>query len=84
VGIFSDATFEDLVLPLERKFSLVAMSDGVLEVLPDASMEEKEAHLLAIAGQGVQDADALAAALKLDGEMEVPDDIALLVINRDA
>lgn len=84
VGIFSDATFEDVVLPLGRQFSLVAMSDGVLEVLPDTSMEEKEAHLLAIVGQGVKDADALASALQLDGEMEVPDDIALLVINRDA
>ncbi|MDF2445436.1 MAG: Two-component system response regulator [Moraxellaceae bacterium] len=84
VGIFSDATFEDIVLPLARKFSLVAMSDGVLEVLPEESMEEKEAHLLAIVGQGHQDADALAAALHLDGEVEVPDDIALLVINRDA
>lgn len=84
VGIFSDATFEDLVLPLGSKFSLVAMSDGVLEVLPDASMEQKEAHLLAIVGQGVQDADQLAAKLQLEAEMEVPDDIALLVINRDA
>lgn len=84
VGIFSDATFEDLVLPLGRKFSLVAMSDGVLEVLPESSMDQKEAHLLAIVGQGVQDADQLASLLQLEGEMEVPDDIALLVINRDA
>lgn len=84
VGIFADATFEDVVLPLSSRFSLVAMSDGVLEVLPEQSMEEKEAHLLAAVGQGHRDADALAAALQLDGEVEVPDDIALLVINRDA
>lgn len=84
VGIFSDASYEDVSLPLGRQFTLVAMSDGVLEVLPDATMEQKEAHLLAIVGQGARDADGLAAALQLDGEMEVPDDIALLVINRDA
>lgn len=82
VGIFSDATFEDTVLPLAARFSLVAMSDGVLEVLPQASMEEKEAHLLSVVAQAPRDADALATALALDGEMEVPDDIALLVINR--
>lgn len=82
VGIFSDATFEDVVLPLAQRFSLVTMSDGVLEVLPQGSMEEKEAHLLAVVGKTHQDADALAAALELEGEMEVPDDIALLVINR--
>jgi serine phosphatase RsbU (regulator of sigma subunit) len=84
VGIFSDASYEDVSLPLGTQFTLVAMSDGVLEVLPDATMEQKEAHLLAIVGQGARDADGLAAALQLDGEMEVPDDIALLVINRDA
>lgn len=83
VGIFSDATFEDITLPLAEKFSLVAMSDGVLEVLPEGTMEEKEAHLLAVVGAGHPDADALATALEIDGEMEVPDDIALLVINRN-
>lgn len=82
VGIFSDATFEDVTLPVGQTFSLVAMSDGVLEVLPQGSMEEKEAHLLSIVGAGHSDADALATALEIDGEMEVPDDIALLVINR--
>lgn len=85
VGIFSDASYEDLTLPLAARFSLVAMSDGVLEVLPEESMEEKEAYLLATAGAAHADADALAAALGLDGEVEVevPDDIALLVINRN-
>lgn len=83
VGIFSDATFEDITLPLAEKFSLVAMSDGVLEVLPEGTMEEKEAHLLAVVGAGHPDADALATALDIDGEMEVPDDIALLIINRN-
>lgn len=83
VGIFSDASFEDIVLPIAQRFSLVAMSDGVLEVLPEGSMEEKEAYLLAVVGAGHQDADALATALNIDGEMEVPDDIALLVINRN-
>lgn len=83
VGIFSDATFEDITLPLAEKFSLVAMSDGVLEVLPEGTMEEKEAHLLAVVGAGHPDVDALATALDIDGEMEVPDDIALLIINRN-
>lgn len=82
VGIFSDATFEDVTLPLGKQFSLVAMSDGVLEVLPDATMEAKEAHLLAVVGEGHPDADSLATALSLDGGIEVPDDIALLVIHR--
>jgi len=83
VGIFNDATFEDIVIPLAQKFSLVAMSDGVLEVLPEGSMESKEAHLLQVVANDPKDADALAALLQVDGEMEVPDDIALLVIKRN-
>lgn len=82
VGIFSDATFDDVVLPLGKTFSLVAMSDGILEVLPDKTTEEKEAHLQAIVAQGHADADSLAAALSLDGKESAPDDIALLVISK--
>ena len=84
VGLFSDATFDDIVIPLGQEFSLVVMSDGVLEVLPDGSLESKEAHLLKVVAQKPTDADHLASLLQVDGDMEVPDDIALLVINRNA
>lgn len=84
VGLFSDATFEDVVIPLGQAFSLVVMSDGVLEVLPEGSLEAREAHLLDVVAQGPRDADHLASLLQVDGDMEVPDDIALLVINRNA
>ncbi|MFP5431291.1 MAG: response regulator [Gammaproteobacteria bacterium] len=83
VGLFSDATFEDVVIPLGQAFSLVVMSDGVLEVLPAGSLEAREAHLLDVVAQGPSDADHLASLLQVDGDMEVPDDIALLVINRN-
>jgi serine phosphatase RsbU (regulator of sigma subunit) len=82
VGIFGDATYEDVSVSLEREFTLVAMSDGVLEVLQGASNDEKEAKLLELVRSGYRDVDALAHALNVDGEVEVPDDIAFLVINR--
>lgn len=82
VGIFGDATYEDVTVPLEKEFTLVAMSDGVLEVLPGGSNDEKEAKLLELVRTGYRDVDALAHVLNVDGEVEVPDDIAFLVINR--
>lgn len=82
VGIFSDATFEDVTVRLEKEFTLVAMSDGVLEVLSAASNEEKEEKLLELVRTGFRDVDALAHGLNVDGEVEVPDDIAFLVVNR--
>ena len=83
MGIFNDATFEDMESPLASRFSLVVMSDGILEVLPEKTMKEKEAHLLAITSAAHTDADTLAAAFGVSGEVDVPDDIALLVINRN-
>ncbi len=82
VGIFGDASFEDVSITLAKEFTLVAMSDGVMEVLPTGSNEDKEAKLLELVKSGFRDVDALAHALNVDGEVEVPDDIAFLVINR--
>jgi len=82
VGIFGDAVYEDINVALEKEFTLVAMSDGVLEVLHGSSNDEKEAKLMELVRAGFRDVDALAHALNLDGEVEVPDDIAFLVVNR--
>lgn len=83
VGIFADAAFDDIQVQLEKEFTLVAMSDGVLEVLmPGSTNDQKEAKLIELVQNGVRDVDALASVLNVDGEVEVPDDIAFLVINR--
>lgn len=82
LGIFADASYEDITVQLGKSFSLVAMSDGILEVLSDKMMDEKEAHLLAIVGQDHADANALADAFALSNSSVVPDDVALLVIKR--
>jgi serine phosphatase RsbU (regulator of sigma subunit) len=34
VGLFNEATYEDLVLELPPQFSLTLMSDGILDLLP--------------------------------------------------
>lgn len=82
IGIFGDAHYEDISVDLEREFTLVTMSDGILEVLHGSNNDEKEAKLTELVRSGFRDVDALAHALNLDGEVEVPDDIAFLVVNR--
>lgn len=83
VGLFPEASYEDIVVELAASFTLVAMSDGVLEVLPQASLAEKEAQLLEMVRSGHRDVESLAKALGVEGEdVEVPDDIALLAIAR--
>lgn len=81
VGLFQDASYEDIVLELSPSWTLVAMSDGVLEIM-EGNLPEKEALLQQLVRDGYRDVDSLARALKVEGDVEVPDDVALLVVNR--
>ncbi len=82
VGIFEHATFEDKVISLPEKFTLVAMSDGILEHIPEEGLDKKEAFMFAKLAQGFQSAEAVAEAFGLLGKQELPDDVAILVIDR--
>jgi sigma-B regulation protein RsbU (phosphoserine phosphatase) len=83
VGLFDEAVYEDRMLALPEGFTLVLLSDGVLELMGEMSLADKEARLLEIVGSGGITVDALGRALQLDVGREIPDDVALLVI-RDA
>ena len=45
VGLFDDASYDDRVMELPPSFSLSLFSDGILDVLPGATLKEKEALL---------------------------------------
>ncbi len=45
VGLFNEATYEDHVLELPPTFSLTLMSEGILTLLPEPTLKEKEAAL---------------------------------------
>ena len=45
VGLFNEATYEDHILELPPTFSLTLMSDGILDLLPEPTLKEKEAAL---------------------------------------
>ena len=83
LGLFPDAKYEEHVVALQQCFSLVAVSDGILEILPASDLVAKEARLqqevVAAAGQ----LDVLIERLGLLKVRDVPDDIALLMIKRD-
>lgn len=83
VGLFAEAKYEDIAVDLPSQWTLVAMSDGVLEVM-DGHLPEKEARLLEWVAEGCRDVQSLAHRLGVDGDVEVPDDVAILVIERKA
>ncbi|MGR6874636.1 response regulator [Pseudomonas sp. HK3] len=81
-GLFAAAQYETYEVELGQSFELVAVSDGILEVLPYTSLAEKEACLLEWVTQGQLTIENLESLLKLDTGNEIPDDITLLTLSR--
>lgn len=82
VGIFKNATWEVHKLVLPEQFSLVCFSDGVLEILPEDSLQKKEGYLLELMAQKAQNLETVCDALAIKDVSETPDDIAILTISR--
>ncbi len=83
VGLFEEAVYEDRLLDLPATFSLSLFSDGILDVLPGASLKEKEAALPQLVASAGGSLAGLQESLGLANLDEMPDDIALSVISRN-
>ncbi|GAB3384139.1 two-component system response regulator RssB [Azotobacter armeniacus] len=83
VGLFQDASYENYELQLPASFSLTLVSDGVLDLLPGDTLKEKEAVLPDRVRAAGGSLDGLRQILGLAQLGEMPDDIALLVLNRN-
>ena len=81
VGLFEEVSYENQELELGDSFNLVLFSDGVLEVMEQGSVAEKERHLMEIVSQGIHNIGQLSEHLNLDSLETVPDDIALLTVS---
>ncbi len=84
VGMFQEIELTDRSMSLDSLSGIFLCSDGVLEILEDADLAQKEAGLLDLIVKGNNTIDKLFAALELNIVQEVPDDITLLTINREA
>lgn len=82
VGIFKEVNWQLYECVLPEKFALVCFSDGVLEILPAAELQEKEAHLLALIGASTGTLDSVCNTLVIKEIRDNPDDIAVLSISR--
>jgi hypothetical protein len=76
----SETHYESFEVRLSGRFELVLFSDGVLEVLPEMTIKEKEEHLLSMVTDGDSRLDNLVAQLGLDDVTNVPDDIAIFTL----
>ncbi|WP_257279980.1 MULTISPECIES: SpoIIE family protein phosphatase [unclassified Endozoicomonas] len=83
VGLFEDATFEDVTIDLPEQFTLTILSDGILEVLPQQTLQEKEDYLLSVIKEGAVNVSALTEKLGLKTMKAAPDDMAMLILARE-
>lgn len=78
-----ETKYEARDVNLNEIFELVLFSDGVLEILPQDSLKNRENHLISLVESGSRSVSAISHQLSLEGLTEVPDDIAVLTIRRD-
>lgn len=82
VGIFKDVIWETYQLQLPDAYTLSCFSDGVLEILPADTIQEKEALLLQKVAESTGSLESICNTLHVKDDGETPDDIAILTIAR--
>lgn len=80
VGLFETPEWEVYEVPLNRPFHLTLFSDGILEVIREKGLDEKERTLLELVSGGRHTIASLKGALHLDEITELPDDIAIVSV----
>ena len=80
LGIYDTATYSSRQVQLPASFELVMFSDGVFEIMPEASLSVKESRLLKLVESANGNLERLAEKLGLGEVTEVPDDIAVFTV----
>ncbi len=83
VGLSDDASYDDRVMELPLPSACRCFPDGILDVLPGATLKEKEASLPEQVAAAGGTFDGLRQVFGLANLAEMPDDIALLVLSRN-
>ncbi len=82
VGLMEPVVFHDHRIDLPAEFSLCLFSDGILELLPAATLREKEALLPRLVAEAGGTLEGLSRTFGLAKMVDMPDDIAVLTLGR--
>ena len=83
VGLFGHAQYKVEEQPLPDRFLLVLCSDGILELLPQAEVNQKEAALLAgVSNLALSTAEFVTGLGLSPAQENLPDDVTLLFVRR--
>jgi len=81
VGIFKEPEYRNVTVELQETFRLILFSDGILEVMTQESVDEKEQFLLSMVKDGGHNIDTVMRVLGIDKVTGVPDDIAIMTVS---
>ena len=83
VGVFDKAKYTTYQMKLPDSFSMVMFSDGILEIIDEVELREKEKYLLSMVNKSSSiTVDLLLDDLGLKNVQEMPDDIAFLILDK--
>lgn len=82
IGVFDKAVYENHSIELPNSFELFMFSDGVLELLPQENLEEKERYLLSMVGTPNSSIDYILKEIDIEKYQAIPDDVTILTLKR--
>ena len=82
VGLFREAQYQEYSATLKADFALLMFSDGILEIMKESTLNDKEALLLGVAVRSRGDLSVLTSELGAGTTDDLPDDIALMAVRR--
>lgn len=82
VGLFDGVEFDEHHVQLSDCFKLIIFSDGVLELMPQSSVAEKEQFLMEMVAGGTHNISDMMRRLGVESDTEMPDDFALMTVMR--
>ncbi len=82
VGLFLDPEFLEGTVELAEQSSLLVISDGILELLPEASIKKKRNYIRTMFETDGSDLKVVTEKLGLSNYYYYPDDITFLMVQR--
>ncbi len=82
LGMYKNTFYENHIVKLERNFIFVMFSDGILEVLPQESLTDKQDYILSKIGRTDLSCKNLMDLFEITTTMKLQDDITFLTIRR--
>lgn len=82
VGMFQNAHFREYELILPAEFTMLMVSDGILEILPQTKLKDKLKYIESLMGTKSATIAEILGKLELSEEAQVPDDITFLLLKK--